>query len=813
MRLYELIVEGYREAQAEFTVAAGNDTQDVKNLIQAYKDLVNKNQVTGQERKIDFWRKQGFGNFKDFVIGKQAVPTNTAVKRQKVPGKAINLVDNDNWLIVVPLDKDASCFHGKKSDWCTTKPFQEYFEDYFYDKEVTLIYCLNQRAGGMWAIAAHKKTDQIEMFDQKDRSLTIDAFRNETGLDPEALAKQAMGDIYQPQVASSRKEYGDAVEKLGTSWVGQDYSKPVPEIEKLLSYTKKPDLCAKYIAARGVSTKRATGDNNARVVVPKAILMSACINDAPAILYVDPSMLTDSTVLQLYKRNKGILDYIQKATGTTSMSPALLNEIFDIKTDAYHTLVGQGVHIPDDLLVKLISGGYYSAEQKAERKKAGMGEELATQIIGDLCRARAPISQEVANAGLKANGSVVGYLLDVGYKLSEQQLLTAIKSNGFAIEAIMDKELDTDRLRLEAINSSKGRMFYAICAYAKDRVTDREIDSAMEWQPMETFSLLVKNKLPIKPEFVEAALNIGTVGYQGREAEPLFDYLFAHPEYLTPHNISQMLKIDASEAGSRLLNASKLFGNPLKLSDSSLAKIAASDRYNARDILNSTDAADLTEDIQLGIASQKTLFKTLYKKVPNMSKRVLITAMHSGAGYDVLQTLINNDVKIDNDLMMGAAEDEKGAQNNLSLMLSNGVQVTEKVILEVMKHAYDPLDTLASILNAGYVPTDEMMFNCKRTSNYGLISAIELYINTTNYRKNIGIGKPLPPISEEVMIDAIKLYPSEMDYIISEASLDISEKESDILDHELAEFNKNETAREEEADRARQEWRDGHYGG
>ena len=42
-------------------------------------------------------------------------------------------MENDDWLVVIPLDKDASCFHGKNSDWCTTKINQGNFEDYFYE--------------------------------------------------------------------------------------------------------------------------------------------------------------------------------------------------------------------------------------------------------------------------------------------------------------------------------------------------------------------------------------------------------------------------------------------------------------------------------------------------------------------------------------------------------------------------------------------------------------------------------------------------------------------------------------------------------
>ena len=51
MRLYELLIEGYKEAQTEFST--GVDASEVTEIINLYKQLVTKNQVTGNERNID----------------------------------------------------------------------------------------------------------------------------------------------------------------------------------------------------------------------------------------------------------------------------------------------------------------------------------------------------------------------------------------------------------------------------------------------------------------------------------------------------------------------------------------------------------------------------------------------------------------------------------------------------------------------------------------------------------------------------------------------------------------------------------------
>jgi hypothetical protein len=125
-----IFVEGYKEATAEFTTAS-NDKAEVDKVIAQYRELVNRNQVKGDEKNIDWWRKQGWDKFKEFVSSKSQEKSITQVKRSKDEGDSHTIAENATWLIVVPLDKDASCFHGKYTDWCTSKPFQPILNNIF----------------------------------------------------------------------------------------------------------------------------------------------------------------------------------------------------------------------------------------------------------------------------------------------------------------------------------------------------------------------------------------------------------------------------------------------------------------------------------------------------------------------------------------------------------------------------------------------------------------------------------------------------------------------------------------------------------
>jgi hypothetical protein len=212
MRAFEfLLVEGYKEAASEFYQVA--PAQLVDNAIDRFRDLVNRNQVQGQERNIDHWRTQGWSAFKLLVDKKGAEPSKTQVKRKKAVGKSVFLREDNQWLIVIPLDKNASCFYGKNSSWCTTKPERDDFEKYFYRNDVVLVYCIRKQDGGMFAIAGHPKLTQVEIFDQQDKSITPAQFKSLTGLDSQEILKEAMSKFGE-DIKAAKGPYVEIVKEL-----------------------------------------------------------------------------------------------------------------------------------------------------------------------------------------------------------------------------------------------------------------------------------------------------------------------------------------------------------------------------------------------------------------------------------------------------------------------------------------------------------------------------------------------------------------------------------------------------------------------
>ena len=243
MRLYEVkswIIEGYKEATSEFTKVDPNAAEVIKQ----YRDLVNRNQVQGDERNIDYWRKQGYEKFKEFVSKKSQMKSTTQLKRSKSVGESITLHEDENWLIVIPLDKDASCFHGKDTDWCTTKPFQSYFEEYFYDDNVTLVYFIRKSDMNKWAIAIHKY--RTEYFDKNDSSIQQSKFDKQTRLNSTSFIDLALSEDNQKLVVHSREKHKKLLPYIEKMVSTVEPGVHQPQLEEMLFKVKLFDPMKSY---------------------------------------------------------------------------------------------------------------------------------------------------------------------------------------------------------------------------------------------------------------------------------------------------------------------------------------------------------------------------------------------------------------------------------------------------------------------------------------------------------------------------------------------------------------------------------------
>lgn len=251
MRFLEFrIAEGYREVEQKFSQEAS--AEQVAKAIAMFRDLVNRNQVQGNERNIDWWGKQGWRPFAKFVNAKIQQKSQTQQKRRTNKGRSHTIDETLEWLIVVPLDKDASCFHGKDTDWCTTKPTANHFEQYFRDANITLIYFLQKQTGRKWAIAVNNEyVDEAEYFDQQDQPLGQDEFDRQTKLKSQKYINMvADGTEVGRKAADSRQEMikdKETLEQMINQFGELDTRENDPQIETLLLKVKDAGELRQYL--------------------------------------------------------------------------------------------------------------------------------------------------------------------------------------------------------------------------------------------------------------------------------------------------------------------------------------------------------------------------------------------------------------------------------------------------------------------------------------------------------------------------------------------------------------------------------------
>ena len=241
-----------------------------------------------------------------------------------------------------------------------------------------------------------------------------------------------------------------------------------------------------------------------------------------------------------------------------------------------------------------------------------------------------------------------------------------------------------------------------------------------------------------------------------------------------------------------------------------LVKIASTSKANAAEILRQYDTGEsIPEDLQVAFAKYPVTFDRLLKKNPDISRAVMLSATKHNSGHTVVNLLVNEgrEKEIDDELISAALDNSSfNLESYFVTLLNNQIIPSNKIILQLMNKARDPLHILQFALNAGIVPSDEMMLACNRTSSDGIISAIEIYIDRSKYLVNI-LGKKMPPLSERVITAAMTSSPYEMEDIAKENNIELSDRAQKHLQIAKADYDKQQEAYEEELEKKREDFR------
>ena len=433
MKIHEItaLFEGYPQAQAAFIQQSGGDTASVQKTIADFRQLVNRNQIKDTNQKnIDWWATQGWDKFNAFVNQAAAVPSKTQVIRKKIPGQSINLRDDAQWLIVIPIDKEASCFHGRNSSWCTTKVHQNHFESYFYNSEITLIYCFNKATGGMWAIAAHKRTKRMEMFTQQDNSISAGQFTQQTGLDPQQLRNMALGDVHQPVVQTSRDKWKASVlltkELLSKLPAGTRSA----EIEKQLLYNRHGKFCIRYLNKL---------KSNKQAVIPLEILIAAVNQDGLMIRHIKKP--TEAVQIAAVKNSDEAIQYIDNPSEAVKMAAV-----------GSHGSAIQYINNPSEAVQWAAIKTHGSAIQYIKKPTEAVQIAAVSQNGMALQYIENP-SEDIQWAAINQDGWAIKYIENP----SEDMKMAAVKTPGMTITLI---DNPSEAVQIAAVKNSNVALSY-----------------------------------------------------------------------------------------------------------------------------------------------------------------------------------------------------------------------------------------------------------------------------------------------------------------------------------------------------------------
>jgi hypothetical protein len=162
-----IINESYKDAERIFYQDTVDETI-VRNTINKFVDAKKNNLIKGQKSDIGYWIKQGWDEFVDFV---ESLDHRISKRKARAISKKdiIKLMEDDEWLIVVPTTPDASAFYSRNTKWCTSR-FMD-FMNYIYRKWM-LIYIINKETDEKWAIRYSPDVLNKEViYDSRDKLL------------------------------------------------------------------------------------------------------------------------------------------------------------------------------------------------------------------------------------------------------------------------------------------------------------------------------------------------------------------------------------------------------------------------------------------------------------------------------------------------------------------------------------------------------------------------------------------------------------------------------------------------------------------
>ena len=154
-----------------------SDDKDLEHykVIRDFDKLLNKGVLPPDKRDINRYKSPE--EVYDVVKHYEDVKTKGEIEREIKQTEAEKVFENDKAIVVKPKSKEASCYYGKGTKWCTAATSSyNYFDKYYLDNMVNLYYVLVKGSDEKYAVAVYPDGKK-EVYTAEDKRLPLSTAR------------------------------------------------------------------------------------------------------------------------------------------------------------------------------------------------------------------------------------------------------------------------------------------------------------------------------------------------------------------------------------------------------------------------------------------------------------------------------------------------------------------------------------------------------------------------------------------------------------------------------------------------------------
>lgn len=172
---YQIITADFKTVEKKF-LDQGEDKAEVKEYLEIFKKLRDKNILQGQDRDIDLVGKKPWAEFKSFVDLASEQKSKTEMKHIARNEGAKLVFEDDNWQVYHILSYEASKLYGSGTKWCiSSNETDENWNSYNKESHFYALISKNKtKENPFYKIAVQVyTTGKIVAWDALDKSHTL----------------------------------------------------------------------------------------------------------------------------------------------------------------------------------------------------------------------------------------------------------------------------------------------------------------------------------------------------------------------------------------------------------------------------------------------------------------------------------------------------------------------------------------------------------------------------------------------------------------------------------------------------------------